>query len=188
MQNAILLHGSCEKEEYFDDKYPSLSNSHWLPWLQKQLLIRGIHAEIPEMPDAYLPNYNKWAKKFEIFDINEETILVGHSCGGGFLLRWLTENKVKVGNVVLVAPWLDPERSKTVSFFKFKIDPNVIMRSSKLKVFVSSDDEDDVLVSVKQIQEAIPNIFVRRFQGLGHFTEGEMRRKDFPEILEELFN
>src|SRR5258706_5589272 len=171
MKNAILIHGICDKEEYFDDRSPSLSNSHWFPWLQKQLLIKCIHTETPEMPDAYTPNYEKWRNEFERFEINSETMLVGHSCGGGFLLRWLTENKVKVGNVLLVAPWLDPERSKTSDFFKFEIDPEIIIRTSKLMIFVSNNDEEDILISVKQIQQALPNIIIRQFEGLGHFTE-----------------
>lgn len=93
MKNAILLHGACDKEEYFDDQYPSLSNSHWFPWLQKQLLINGVLAQTPEMPDAYAPNYDKWKSEFERMEINENTVLVGHSCGGGFLVRWLSWNK-----------------------------------------------------------------------------------------------
>lgn len=188
MKNAILIHGTCDKEEYFDVKYPSLSNSHWFPWLQKQLIIKGIHTETPEMPDAYLPEYQKWVKEFERFEISENTILVGHSCGGGFLLRWLTENKIKVGNVVLVAPWIDPDRSKTSDFFEFDIDPKIISRTSMLKIFVSSDDEGDILTSVKQIKEVLPNITIKQYEGLGHFTEGEMHRKDFPELLQELSN
>ena len=84
VKNAILLHGSCDKEEYFDDKYPSLSNSHWFPWLQKQLLINGIPAQTPEIYDAYVPNYSIWKKEFERFDVGAQTTLVGHSCGGAF--------------------------------------------------------------------------------------------------------
>jgi hypothetical protein len=57
-----------------------------------------------------------------------------------------------------------------------------------LKIFVSSDDEADILASVKQIKEVLPNITIKRFEGLGHFTEGEMHRRDFPELLQELNN
>jgi len=86
MKNAILLHGCCDREEYFSDQYPSLSNSHFFPWLQKQLLIKGIHTQTPEMPQSYEPDYSKWKKEFERYEINTETILLGHSCGAGFLL------------------------------------------------------------------------------------------------------
>ncbi len=60
MNNDIIIHGSCDKEEYFSDKYPSLSNSHWIPWLQKQLLINNIFTQTPEMPASYNPDYKKW--------------------------------------------------------------------------------------------------------------------------------
>ena len=103
---------------------PTLSNSHWFPWLSKQLLISDIPTVALEIPNAYMPNYTTWKKEFERFDIDSETILVGHSCGGGFLVRWLSENDVKVGKVVLVAPWLDPEKRRGADndFFKFEMD------------------------------------------------------------------
>ncbi|NND65590.1 MAG: hypothetical protein HKM24_06465, partial [Gammaproteobacteria bacterium] len=57
MKNAIIIHGTCDKDEYYSDKYPSLSNSHWLPWLQKQLLVRDIAAVTLEIANAWQPNY-----------------------------------------------------------------------------------------------------------------------------------
>ena len=122
MKNAILVHGTCSKEEYFDSSEPSLSNAHWFPWLQKQLLVNNISCHSPEISNAHTPIYEKWKREFERFDVNENTILIGHSCGGGFLLRWLSENKIKIDKLILVAPWLDPERSKTTDFFDFEID------------------------------------------------------------------
>lgn len=35
MMKALLLHGTCDKEEFFDENMSSLSNAHWFPWLQK---------------------------------------------------------------------------------------------------------------------------------------------------------
>jgi len=186
MKNAILLHGTCDNEEYFNDQYPSLSNSHWFPWLQKQLLIKDITTQTPEMPEAYAPYYNKWKTEFERLPVNGDTILVGHSCGGGFLLRWLTENNLQVGNVVLVAPWLDPNREKTTDFFDFEIDSSIINRTTKLSLFVSNDDESDILKSVDIIKAAIPNIKITTFENKGHFTFDEMGTDKFPELLEEV--
>jgi predicted alpha/beta hydrolase family esterase len=105
MQNAILVHGWAEEDELYDSQYPTASNSHWFPWLSKQLMIRDIHTVAVEMPNAPYPVYEQWKKEFERFEVHENTTLVGHSCGGGFLIRWLSENAdVKVANVVLVAP------------------------------------------------------------------------------------
>ena len=106
MKNAILVHGWVGKQEYYDERYPTASNSHWFPWLTKQLMIRDIHTVAVEMPNGFYPQYEVWKREFERFDITPETLLVGHSCGGGFLVRWLSETDQKVGRVVLVAPWI----------------------------------------------------------------------------------
>lgn len=188
MKNAILLHGTCDKDEYFDDNYPSLSNSHWFPWLQKQLLIKGIHTETPEMPDAYMPEYSKWKKNFEKYYINEETLLVGHSCGGGFLVRWLSENDIKVDRVVLVAPWLDPERVQTTDFFEFEISKNLKDKANKMKIFASDNDDTDIDDSIEIIKKNTEEISLQIFKGQGHFTFGNMGTEKFPELLSELID
>lgn len=186
MKNAILLHGACDKEEYFSVEYPSLSNSHWFPWLQKQLLINGILTQTPEFPSPYAPIYSEWKIEFERFPINSETILIGHSCGGGFLVRWLSESKIKVDKVILVAPWFDPDKTKTSEFFEFTIDPMLFEYASSLEVFVSDNDETDIHTSVEILCKAVPRIKIRRFTGLGHFTLGDMNKTDFPELLETI--
>lgn len=183
MKNAILIHGTCSKEEYFNEKYPSLSNSHWFPWLQKQLLINNIFCQTPEMQDAYAPEYIKWKREFERFDVNEETILVGHSCGGGFLMRWLTENKLKINKLILVAPWLDPERSKTTDFFDFEIDTSLLNRANTIHLLVSKDDDKDIHDSVQIIKKSLSGIKVHEFENMGHFTYEKMKSEKFTELL-----
>jgi len=183
MKNAIIIHGTCDKDEYFSDKYPSLSNSHWLPWLQKQLLIKNIFTQTPEMPDAYEPNYEKWCHEFEKFDINEETILIGHSCGGGFLIRWMSENSIKINKLILVAPWLDPKKERTTDFFNFEIDSNLKDKVGEIHLLISNDDDEDILDSVNIINSKISNISNHEFTNHGHFTYSHMKTNEFPELL-----
>ena len=105
MKQAIIVHGKPSKQSYFNPNLPSASNSIWLPWLQQQLLIRGIDTQTPEMPESWRPDYSLWRQTFEKYDVNSETILVGHSCGGGFLIQWMSENpQICAGDVYLVAP------------------------------------------------------------------------------------
>lgn len=184
MQNAIILHGTCDKEEYYDDKYPSLSNSHWFPWLQKQLLIRNIFTQTPEVPEAFNPQYVLWKKEFEKYTIDKDSVLVGHSCGGGFLIRWLSENKIEIKKLILVAPWLDPERSKTIDFFDFKIDSDIANRVPEVHLLVSDDDDSDIHQSVSTIATSLPSVKVHKFTGMGHFTYGQMKTEKFPELLQ----
>lgn len=189
MKNAIILHGKPDpgQEEYYNPNFPSASNSHWLPWLQKQLLIKDIAAQTPEIPNSWKPDYPTWQREFERYDITPETILVGHSCGGGFIVRWLSEHKdTKVRKVVLVAPWLDPDHADTTDFFEFEIDPDLVKRAARLTIFNSDNDYESVRKSVDKIREVIPDIGYREFHEYGHFTYEDMKTIEFPELLEEL--
>lgn len=190
MRNAILIHGRPDKEEYFNPKYPSASNSHWFPWLTKQLQINNIFTVAIEIPKPWQPRYNIWKKELERFDITPETILVGHSCGGGFIVRWLSENRDRyVNKVVLVAPWLNPENNPkydTADFFNFDIDPNLRNRTAGVTIFNSTNDKPTIHKSVKIIRQKIKGIEYKEFYNYGHFCFEDMKTVEFPELLEEI--
>jgi len=186
MKTAIIIHGYNDKSEYLDTSRPTPSNDHWIPWLQKELSLKGIEAQTPEMPGLYEPNYEKWKDMLERFTLDENTILVGHSCGGGFLVRWLSENNVKVGKVVLVAPWLDPEKVIDPEFFKFEIVPNIASKTESLTVMYSTDDDPEVLESIEMLKEKLENVSFQEFGGKGHFTLNSLKTEKFPELLENL--
>ena len=67
-----------------------MSNAHWLPWLQAQLLKKDIAAATPEVVQSYDRDWETWNREFERYDLNEDTILVGHSTGGGFIIKYLS--------------------------------------------------------------------------------------------------
>lgn len=189
MTNAVIVHGMPSKPEYYDATYPSMSNSHWVPWLQKQLLVRDVVTATPEMPYAFAPDYLTWKKEFERFDIGPDTLLVGHSCGGGFLVRWLSENKqITVKKVLLVAPWLDPFREDTTDFFEFTIDPDLAKRVGKLWVYDSDNDSDGVHTSVQKLLTEIDNVNYREFHNYGHFCLKDLGTDAFPELVEALID
>lgn len=187
MKNAILVHGWVDKDEFYDPKYPTGSNGHWIPWLSKRLMMKDIHTVAPEMP-GYVPNYQKWKKEFERFDIGPETILVGHSCGGGFLVHWLSQNPdKKVGKVVLVAPWVGVRFNDNPideTFFEFEFGRSIANQTNGLHIFNSLDDMDAVLKSVEIIREKVDDIEYHEFKDKGHFTF--RMNGEFPELLEEI--
>lgn len=188
MKKAILIHGMPSKEEYMKPTVPAASNNQWFPWIQKQLSLKGIVAQTPEMPEPYRPDYERWKEVFEQFKLDEDTILVGHSCGGGFLVRWLSENNVKVGKVVLVAPWINPNSDEPApGFFTFQVDPNLTNKTKELHLFISSDDEQDELDTAKMLEEKVEGIKFHRFTDKGHFCVGfNLKNEQFPELLEVL--
>lgn len=181
MKQVILIHGSPEEKEFYDPSFPSPSNCHWFPWIQKQLAFYGILCQCPEFPQPFDPAYEAWVQVFEQFSVNEETILVGHSCGGGFLLRYLSEHpNIAPKRVVLVAPWLDPEKELSTPFFDFVIDAELATRTD-LQVFISSDDENEILISCERIREMFPNATYHEFTDREHFCTPE-----FPELFETI--
>jgi predicted alpha/beta hydrolase family esterase len=187
MRNAIILHGGPGREEYYDPKAPSMSNAHWIPWLQGQLLKLDIAAATPEVPHSFDRNWPVWNKEVERFEITPETILVGHSTGAGFFIKYLSIHpEMRVGKVVLVAPWLDPDREHTKNFFDdFEIDPSLVKRTDGVVVFNSDNDQDSVLKTVKIIRERIHDIDYKEFHEYGHFCFEDMKTTEFPELLDE---
>lgn len=184
MSAAVILHGKPSKEEYFEANGSSQSNLHWLPWLQHQLVLNGVLAQTPELPHPYAPVYEDHCAVFEKFMVDEETLLVGHSCGAGFLLRWISEHKnMTFGKVVLVAPslgynWGEEDRK----FTTFDIDPNIADRVKQLVVFYSDNDGGNVPKTIETLK-AIDGIEFIELH-MGHFVYNDMGTDEFPELLE----
>ncbi len=189
MKTAILVPGRPDKDEYYDPTQPSNSNNHWFPWLTKQLMLHDIFTVAVEIPTPWQPRYDIWKREFERFDIDENTVLVGHSCGGGFLVRWLSENKDRrVGKVVLVAPWLNPTddpAGDTADFFHFEIDPAIVSRTQGITIFNSDNDYPGVRQSVDIIRSKVTDIGYQEFHK-GHFCLKDLGTEAFPELLNRI--
>lgn len=187
MKNAILLHGKPGEKEYYDPKFPSSSNYHWFPWLQKQLIIKDIKADTPEIPYAFKPEWDLWVKEIERFEITSETILVGHSCGAGFWARYLSEHKdLHTGKVVLVAPSLGLGPNwRGSKFFDFEIDPSLGKRVKSMTIMYSESDKESTREAVKILKKELPGVVIKEYPGMGHFTHNDMKTAEFPELLEE---
>jgi uncharacterized protein len=188
MKNAIILHGMPSRKEYYSLKKPTLSNAHWFPWLQKQLYARDIKADTPEVPHSYDPQWELWVREVERFEIDENTTLIGHSCGAGFWVKYLSIHKeLKVGKVILVAPWIDPDNDEARDFFMhFKIDVDMVKRTKGITIFNSDNDMGNVHKTVALLREQIKDIEYQEFRKYGHFTLDHMKTDKFPELLKEL--
>lgn len=188
MKSAILLHGLPSKREYYDSTQPSASNAHWLPWLQKQLLVNDVRAYTPEVPLVYKMIWDDWVKEVERFQINQDTIVVGHSMGSGFWIRYLSEHpELKVSKIVLVAPWLNLDHEYDTDFFDFDLNPT-ILQSQKLVIFNSDNDSQSVHDTVTYLQEKLPNARTVDFHNYGHFCYRDLKTDAFPELLEEVLS
>ncbi|MBI3342466.1 alpha/beta hydrolase [Candidatus Curtissbacteria bacterium] len=188
MKNAIILHGGPSKEEYYDPEVLSMSNLHWIPWLQGQLLKHDIPTATPEVPWSFDRNWKVWLKEVERYDIGPETILIGHSTGAGFWIKYLSINKnLKVDKVILVAPWLDPDKEHTKNFFDdFEIDLDFPSRTKGVTIFNSDNDQESVLKTVRILREKVKDLKYKEFHNYGHFCYSDLKTDRFPELLEEV--
>ena len=182
MKQTILVHGTPDTEdEFFARNRAALSDTNWFPWFKREMELRSEIVQALEFPKPYDPMYEEWVAIFEQMEISDETTLIGHSCGGGFLLRYLTEHpNAKPKQVILVAPWIDPQKEFTTNFFDFVLDLEIANRFP-LDILISSNDQETVVESCIIIKSKIPNAIYHEFSNKGHFEELE-----FPELLKIL--
>jgi hypothetical protein len=153
MKNAFIFHGT--------EGYP---DENWFPWLKKELERLNYKVYVPQFPSP--PNVpaeiNKWFDVLNDYNeyINEETILIGHSLGGIFLLRFLeriqhmVKMSVFVGTPIGIRPILNYDRDSSFSGFAF--DWNNIREKSESFIVFQSDN--DPYVSLGNGEELAKNL------------------------------
>jgi len=189
---VIIIHGCPGNEEKALDPEIRTYNKHWISWTKKELEKKGIETFTPLMPEPWTPDYEKFKEKFEKFEITEDTILIGHSCGCAFLVRWLGETKQKIKKLILVAPWKIPDEERhgekfelMKKFYEYKINSKIKNFIEEIIMFTSDDEEDDGKKSLKIFHEALGGKVIE-LKDHGHYVEGDMGTDEFPELLEEI--
>ncbi len=183
MKKVIILHGVCDKHEYFEMDFPSPSNAHWLPWLQQKFLRSGVLCQTLEMPKPYKPVYREWAETFSAIKLDTNTSVVAHSAGCGFILKWLSLNpSLQVDRLIFVAPWLDLARSQG-DFLECALPENLEARTHDFHVLYSSDDP---VVGVSETKDMILRTYksaeLHSYSDKGHFCLSNLRGPIFPEL------
>ena len=139
------------------------------------------------MPDPWEPSYEKFKTEFEKQKVNENTILIGHSCGTTFLLRWLGDTKQKVAKLVLVAPWAiaDKDNEAQRNFYEHPIDPSIKDRVGEIIFFTADNEDHDGIESLKIIHKVTGGRVIE-LPGHGHYTLDDMGTAKFPELIEQI--
>ncbi|MBI2044654.1 serine hydrolase family protein [Candidatus Pacearchaeota archaeon] len=184
------------KKVYIVHRWDSSPESDWYPWLKKELIKRKFEADILRMPDPGFPKIDVWVNYLNenVKNIDKDTILIGHSVGCQTILRFMEKLPfdVKVGKVVLVAPWLElrgieeegPEVVKIAKpWLKKKINWNKINEHCEKFVCIFSTNDPYVpLSNVEKLYNKLGNKTII-LKNKGHFTKEE-GVKELPEILE----
>ena len=187
--NVIVIHGCPSDMEKAMDPKRRTHDKHWIPWLKKELISKGIETETPLMPEPWHPDYYKFKAEFEKHEVNEDTVLIGHSCGCAFLVRWLGESKRKIKKLILVAPWKIPDKhGKSIEeFYTYPIDKTIKSRVKGIIMFTADDEEDDGKKSLMIFHKVLGGKIIE-LKGRGHYTMNDMGTEEFPELLREIID
>lgn len=81
---------------------------NWFPWLKNQIDDDSNQVIIPQYPiDKDKHFYNYWKKVLDTYNefdyINTNTIMIGHSSGCAFTIKYLIENNIKIDKLIFVS-------------------------------------------------------------------------------------
>lgn len=187
-QQILIIHGGHSAGSY--KKYLSylkkksltlrdLRFQGWKATLGKKLG-SGYEVFSPRMPNPQMARYLEWKIWFEkvLKVLDSGVVLIGHSLGGVFLAKYLSEEKPakKVRATFLVsAPYLRKE-------FALPQDlKNMIKRGGKIFLYHSKDDNVVPFADFKKYQRALPDAVVRTFKNRGH-----LHQEKLPEIITDI--
>jgi predicted alpha/beta hydrolase family esterase len=165
---------------------PYEERKYWRDAVAKNLLeTHECHAL--SMPNKYWADYTAWKIWFEkmIPFLRDNVTLVGHSLGGAFLFRYLSEERLPITltQVHLVAPVIEYLAdcdgflvdTQTWSGFKTPI--------AALHLWHSEDDSIVPISHSERVCELSPNAVLHRYTDRFHFI-GD----DFPELTKVIQN
>ena len=182
MAYAIILHGT--------GGHPK---ENWFPWLKEKLKDYNYEVIVPQFPTPENQTPETWFKVFENYEkyLNEDTILIGHSLGGGFLLRVLEKIKVRVKASVFVAASTGVKPIKYYEgdrpFIEKPFDWKTIRASSQHFLVFHSDNDPLICIGngEKIARELHTNLI--KVPGAGHFNKAA-GYTEFDLLLEKIIS
>lgn len=191
MKQIVVIHGG----EYYDSykeylsglrkkklKFEKMITKRWKDTLGDKLG-RGYQVVMPLMPNASNAKYLEWKIWFEkmIPFLEKEVVLLGHSLGGVFLVKYLSENKFpnKILATIIVAA---PFEIDVKGGFKLKKNLDKLQEQSENLIFYHSLDDEVVPFSeFLEYKKLFSSAQFREYKKRGHFGQAT-----FPEIVKEI--
>lgn len=193
MTQVIVIHGGTTFSNYEDylhylrtkpitiDRLKHLPS--WKEHLQENL---GNKYEVllPSMPNGTNARYSEWKLWFENIAsvITDDCILIGHSLGGVFLAKYLSENKFppKIKATILIAAPHSDESQEDLGDFKLdRASEQFSSQAGRTTLFFGEDDPVIAATEIEKYRQDLPNADLRIVSAPDHFV-----RPAFPELLE----
>lgn len=142
---------------------------------------------VMRMPNTANAKFVEWKIMFDklLPFLRNNVILLGHSLGGIFLAKYLSENKSpkKIKATFLVSAPFD-EKDRDYSLGDFKLPKNLDkfrQQGGKIFLYHSKDDKVVPFADVGKYKNALPDAKISIFKNRGHFDQAK-----FPELVKDI--
>ena len=141
---------------------------------------------LPKMPNGTNVRYLEWQIWFERVAsfVRDDVVLIGHSLGGIFLVKYLAEHKFPkriTATILVAAPFDDGDIETGESLTEFRLPASlegVAGQGGAIHLVYSSDDPVVPVAHVKKYEQALSDAQTTLFKDRGHFNQ-----PDFPELV-----
>jgi predicted alpha/beta hydrolase family esterase len=195
-QQILVIHGGDTFQSYdvFLENLRSkeislqrLRSKSWKDTLENDLGV-GYEVIAPRMPNAQNARYEEWKIWFEkiMVLLNEGLILLGHSLGGIFLAKYLSEQAIakRIKAVFLIAAPFDEDCDFNLKEFAFSDTFHRLADlGSKVVLYHSKDDPVVPFNELLKYEKALPLAELKIFEDRQHFNQetfleivGDIRR------------
>ena len=153
----------------------------WRNWIAEQLPDHDVL--LPSMPNKQNAKYEEWSLYFSkiVPFLEPSAILVGHSLGGIFLAKYLSEHPPvePYAKLILLATPYSDETNESLDGFTIDSAKNLPNVAREIHLMHSEDDPVVPVAELEHYAADIPTAIVHRFIDKHHFIGST-----FPELLE----
>jgi predicted alpha/beta hydrolase family esterase len=130
----------------------------------------------PQMPGESDPDYELWKAQIrkELAVLQDEVILIGHSLGSSFLLKYLAEEKIEkaiAGIFLMATPYWGGDGWQYEGYERIVLPEGFASKlpgGAPIFLYHSRDDEIVPFVHLALYAEKLPQATIREFDGRGH--------------------
>ncbi len=194
MKQVVAIHGGdsyATYEEFISNFSKIVVSLEWMnfnDWKKNLQKVLGHEYEVllPRMPNPQNAKYREWKIYFEklLPQLNDGVILVGHSLGGVFLAKFLSEESlpIAVHATFLVSAPFDADGERTLVEFNITNDlARLSEQGGQLFLYHSDDDPVVGFAELDKFVVRLPGAVVRTFANRQHFNQAE-----FNELVEDI--